>query len=102
VSVEQPRCDAGETAITGPIFGPKMTQTSGEPALREAALLAAQNVQLDDFKKFGKLTRGTRRAYLVRPQDLAVDQDAGGIRLQFTLPPGSYATSLLREFMKSD
>ena len=31
-AVEQARVDAGELAITGPIFGPKMSRPQGEPA----------------------------------------------------------------------
>ncbi|ESS07669.1 MAG: hypothetical protein A07HB70_00210, partial [uncultured archaeon A07HB70] len=46
---------------------------------------------------------GTRRAVQVRT---AVDRDAtaaeDGYRLRFALPPGSYATVLCREYLKTD
>ena len=34
--------------------------------------------------------------------DLAADAESDGLRLSFALPAGSYATVLLREFVKND
>jgi tRNA pseudouridine13 synthase len=45
---------------------------------------------------------GTRRSYVIRPGELDISPVADGLRFQFTLPSGVYATILLREFMKSD
>ncbi|MEF8774407.1 MAG: tRNA pseudouridine(13) synthase TruD, partial [Halobacteriales archaeon] len=42
---------------------------------------------------------GTRRAVLVQT-DLTVDRDP--LRFSFSLPKGSYATVLLREYLKTD
>jgi tRNA pseudouridine13 synthase len=39
VAVEQPRLDARETVLTGPMFGPKMKPTLHEAALREQRVL---------------------------------------------------------------
>jgi tRNA pseudouridine13 synthase len=97
LSREQPRCDAGEIVVAGPIFGLKMPQATGEPAAREARLLARKQLELGQFDSFPKLTRGTRRPYWIRPGPLDVAQDPQGIRLEFSLPAGVYATSLLRE-----
>jgi tRNA pseudouridine13 synthase len=99
---EQERFDAGETVITGPMFGPKMTHPEAEPALREQRVLEASGLSPDQFTKFPKLTAGTRRGYLVRLQSLTVEPETDGIRLAFALPSGSYATSLVREFQKND
>ncbi|NNJ27069.1 tRNA pseudouridine(13) synthase TruD [Alienimonas chondri] len=106
---EQTRVDADETAVTGPIFGPRMKQPTGEPARREAAILADSGLPDDAFRRFAKLTPGTRRPYLVRPADLSIapaDLSAGedgagtsGLRVRFFLPAGSYATVLLRELI---
>jgi tRNA(Glu) U13 pseudouridine synthase TruD len=38
---------------------------------------------------------------LVRLDDLALTREADGLRVEFTLPSGSYATVALREFQKS-
>lgn len=96
---EQPRCDAGETAITGPMFGPKMRSPTGVPAEREARLLESAGLTLDAFRGFGDLVSGTRRPYVIRPGDCAVTQVADGLECRFTLPPGVYATTLLRELV---
>lgn len=96
--VEQPRCDACETVITGPMFGIKMRSATDEPAAREAAVLAAAGLALDSFRGFGDLLNGTRRPYVIRPSDLAVDAVEGDLRFQFTLPAGVYATTCLREW----
>jgi tRNA pseudouridine13 synthase len=98
-ATEQRRCDAGETAITGPIFGPKMKQPSGLSAQREAGVLARAGLTLDAFRAFGDLTSGTRRPFVVRPQELTVRAEPAGLRWEFALPPGVYATTLFREVL---
>ena len=99
---EQTRADAGETGVTGPLFGPKMVAPLGEPARREGAVLAAAGLPDDAFRRFAKLTPGARRPYLVRPTDLSVAATDDGLRVRFFLPPGSYATVLLRELIGDD
>ncbi len=99
VAVEQRRFEAGETVISGPLFGPKMRQPQGEAARREAQLLAAHGLSEDHFRAFPKLTSGTRRPILIRPAAIDVEPHADGLLLRFTLPPGCYATMLLREFL---
>ncbi|HUG89317.1 MAG TPA: tRNA pseudouridine(13) synthase TruD [Planctomycetaceae bacterium] len=99
---EQPRFDAGETVPTGPMFGPKMMQPSGEPGAREQRLLEASGLAPDAFDRYARLTAGARRPLAVRPQELSIEREAAGLRLQFVLPPGAYATVLLREFCKVD
>jgi tRNA pseudouridine13 synthase len=100
VQREQQRCGAGETAVSGPLFGPKMRQPTGEPAQREAAVLTRAELPPDAFRKFPKLTMGTRRPYLVRIDELSIEPHESGLRFRFTLPSGVYATTLLREFQK--
>lgn len=100
VEREQQRFAAREIVISGPMFGPKMKQPAGEVALREARLLERAGIARDQFERFSNLTPGTRRPYLIWPADLKIAPEPDGIRLQFTLPPGSYATVVLREFQK--
>lgn len=97
---DQQRLDAGEIAITGPMFGPKMRGPTGVAAEREAKVLDANQVLPDAFTKFSQLTSGTRRPYSIKPADLTITEDPNGLRFQFTLPPGTYATTLLREFLQ--
>lgn len=102
VAAEQPRYDSGETAVTGPMFGLKMREPTGVPAQRESHLLARSGLGPVHFAKYLNLMTGTRRPYIIRPGELTVQQDAEGMVFEFSLPSGVYATTLLREFMKSD
>jgi len=98
-AAEQRRFDEHETVVTGPMFGPKMIEPAGEVAEREAAILAARGVDRAAFGTFHKLTSGTRRPYVVLPGEFSIAEEPEGLRFRFTLPPGVYATTLLREFL---
>ena len=98
---EQPRFDAREIVISGPIFGPKMKQPTGQIAAREARLLQAAGIPLSAFERYANLTPGTRRPYLVWPEGVQIAAEPEGLRLEFTLPSGSYATVVLGEFQKT-
>jgi len=100
VACEQARCDTGEIAITGPLYGVKMKTPTGIPAQREAALLERAGVTLAAMQAFPDLLSGTRRRYLIRPSDFQVAVESEGLRFQFTLPPGVYATALLEELFE--
>ncbi len=102
LAAEQPRFDTHETVMTGPMFGPKMKPTTDEPATREQRVLDAAQLSPDAFRRYGHLTDGTRRPLLVRPDDLQISAVPDGLLFEFALPSGSYATVLLREFMKAD
>ncbi|MBS0205995.1 MAG: tRNA pseudouridine(13) synthase TruD [Planctomycetes bacterium] len=102
IAAEQPRYDAGETAVTGPMFGLKMREPAGIPQQREADLLAWSGLGPEHFSKYLNLMTGTRRPYVICPGDLQLSADPEGLRFEFSLPSGVYATTLLREFMKSD
>jgi tRNA pseudouridine13 synthase len=99
---EQPRFDAREVVVTGPMFGPKMKAPAGAAADLEHAVLAASGLTLDHFRRFPKLLPGTRRPLLIWPESLSAEMTSDGLRLVFTLPSGAYATTLLREVMKCD
>jgi tRNA pseudouridine13 synthase len=99
---EQPRCTNYETVITGPMFGPKMKQPAGQVADWEAELLAKHQLHISQFANFSQLLSGTRRPYLIRPAAIDIQSNDRGLVFLFTLPSGVYATTLLRELMKSD
>ena len=100
VAAEQVRCDSGETAITGPLFGPKMKAPQADAAALENRVLQAAELTVENFTGFGDLLSGTRRRLLIRPQDLTVTEEPDGLRFQFTLPAGVYATTLLDEIFE--
>lgn len=97
-TIEQPRFEAYETVTTGPLFGPKMRQPVGEPAQREATILEQAGLTAEAFVGFGDELSGTRRPFLVRPQDLIATLEDDSLRLRFILPSGVYATTLLQEW----
>jgi tRNA pseudouridine13 synthase len=99
--VEQARFEARETVHAGPIFGRKTFAASGEAAQRERAVLQEADLKADVFRGFGKLLQGTRRHNLIYLDDLSAEDRGEGVQLAFTLPAGSYATTVLRELMKA-
>jgi tRNA pseudouridine13 synthase len=101
VPATQARFDARQVVTTGPMFGRKTFPARGEAAEREAVILALAGLTPQAFLGFGNLLEGTRRHNLVYVEDLAGTAEGGGVRLEFTLPAGSYATILLREVMKT-
>jgi tRNA pseudouridine13 synthase len=100
--VEQSRLDQGELLLTGPMFGPKMVTAGGQVHSREQGVLHSHQLDSASFERFPRLTPGTRRPLLVRPGTLTVTQVSEGLRFDFDLPSGAYATTLLREFQKDD
>lgn len=102
VETEQQRFDNRETVISGPMFGIKMKTPTGVAAERESRLLAEVDLTPADFRNFKKLVPGTRRPYLIWPQELSIEPESNALRFRFTLPSGVYATVLLREFLKTN
>ena len=103
-AVDQARLDAGELALTGPMFGAVMKAPTVDSAAhaREARLLAAVDLGVADFARLGNLASGTRRTAALRLTDAAVEELApDAIRVTFSLPAGAYATAILREVQKS-
>jgi tRNA pseudouridine13 synthase len=100
LSLEQQRFEAGETVITGPMFGPKMRRPTGTAAEREAEVLREFDLTVEQFAGWKRLLPGTRRPLLAFASGLSVEQTGDSLRLKFALARGVYATTLLREFMK--
>jgi tRNA pseudouridine13 synthase len=99
---EQARLEGGEVSLTGPLFGPKMKPPSDMAAQIETAVLTASGFTADTFSQFAKLTSGSRRPLGIVPTEFSVapDDSAEGLIFRFVLPPGAYATTVLREFIK--
>lgn len=101
IAAEQARLDGREIVPAGPIFGKKMFAAQAAAAEREAAVLGEAGLPGDAFRRFGKLLAGTRRHNYLYVNGLSAALEPDGVRLDFTLPSGSYATTLVREFTKA-
>jgi tRNA pseudouridine13 synthase len=100
----------GRAFVTAPLFGSETELPRGVVGEIEQTVLEAEKVQLHDFysEKLQELSsKGTRRPVLV-PVAVTCNAIQGDelnpgrfkATLQFFLPKGSYATVLLREYMK--
>ena len=99
VSVMERHCSRGRAFVTAPLVGTETDLAEGEPGAIERELLDELDLDPQDFDLPGNFeSTGTRRAILVRT-DLAVDAEE--LRFEFSLPSGSYATALMREYIKS-
>ncbi len=101
-AVDGARAQAFEISATGPLFGSEMRWPAGEPLNREKALFAREGLDEAMLARGGGELLGTRRAYRVQPSDWEVSGAEDGLHLAFSLPPGAYATSLLRELLKME
>lgn len=100
---EQPRADRFEIHPTGILFGSRVSWAGGEPGRIEEAVVAEAGTTKEALVLAAKACgfRGERRALRVRLADLDWSLDGSALTLSFSLPPGAYATSVLRELMKS-
>ena len=98
-AADQPRVDSGELVITGPIPGPKMTSPTELAAKEELRVMEELGLVDEMFSRYPKMTIGTRRRLVEWPEDLSWEWRPEGLRLQFTLASGTYATVLLRELV---
>jgi tRNA pseudouridine13 synthase len=82
---------------TGPMFGVKMRDPEGEPLAIEQRVLReglGEGVDLGSTRNFGE---GTRRPLCLWLDEFGIERLAedSGLRVNFVLPKGGYATSVL-------
>ena len=99
-------CERGRAFVTAPLVGTGTTLADGEPGEIERAVLDDLGLAPADFDLPGEFgSTGTRRAILLRTAiDVTHERNKGGewLNFDFALPKGSYATVLLREYLKGD
>ncbi|MDP6906648.1 MAG: tRNA pseudouridine(13) synthase TruD [Candidatus Thalassarchaeaceae archaeon] len=122
-------CKLGRLAVTGALPGSESIFSNGKPGLIEKEVLEKMDLASQDWIVDGipRLTsKGSRRPLTVPFFDFSVEeagfieasrlssrmeegpregelwnQEGCSIRLRFTLPSGTYATVLMREFMRA-
>ncbi|MDB4440052.1 tRNA pseudouridine(13) synthase TruD, partial [Planctomicrobium sp.] len=98
--VDQLRFDRHEVVTSGPMFGPKMKLPEYDQLNYELRFLSECQLSLEHFNQHKKLTSGTRRPLLLRLEEMKIEQTQDGLRFQFELPKGAYATTIFKEFLK--
>ena len=121
-------CDLGRLITTGPLPGSEISTSDGEPGQLEQATIDAEGLGQTSWniEAIPRLSsKGTRRGLVAEFKEFSVDTvpiadgstldkrweegpgendrwhpEGACVRFRFTLGSGSYATVLLREFMK--
>lgn len=96
---EQKRFDEKEISFTGPIFGIKMLHTKQDSLNFEQEILRENKIDLEIFSKFK--IKGSRRISRILIKKINLKSSESKIELSFFLPKGSFATVVLREFLKN-
>jgi tRNA pseudouridine13 synthase len=104
-AAEAARAAAFEISATGPLVGRRMREPGGAVGGLEAEALAAAGFQEAELESRAlRPLTGRRRPLRFRLTDVAVadgaDDDGPYLELRFALPPGCYATAVLRELGK--
>jgi tRNA pseudouridine13 synthase len=99
---EQSRADRFEISPSAPLFGYQVPMAGGQAGILEESLLAKEGIRPEDFRLGGGLDMpGERRPLRVPVTTASARREEDDLLLCFSLPRGSYATSVLREIMKS-
>jgi tRNA pseudouridine13 synthase len=98
--VEQPRYMAQVISFTAPLYGSKMWAAQAAAGELEAAILAEAGLTLGHFGK--AKVEGSRRLGRLFLQEWQATVADNQLVLAFFLPKGAFATTLLRELMKTD
>lgn len=90
---------------SAPLFGSKVPLAGGKLGEMEQKILGEEDLKLEDFmvSKMPKLgSHGIRRSIRFKIWDVFAEKTEDGVIVGFSIPKGSYATSVLREVMKKD
>lgn len=96
---EAPRALAHEISPSGPLFGAKVTIASPPVGDQELGVLAGFGLEFASFAARRDLP-GVRRPFRVPLTHPEVRAAGGDLEVSFALPPGSYATVVLRELQE--
>lgn len=92
------RLENGDLSPTGPLFGKGKLNVTDTTAILENKILESNPELVEGLLKAG--LKAARRSLRLIPEDFVFEwQDEETLVLSFTLPPGCYATTLLRELV---
>ncbi|WP_273440888.1 tRNA pseudouridine(13) synthase TruD [Sedimenticola selenatireducens] len=89
------RLECMDIHTSGPLWGRGESMVSGEVAELESAVLLPEQFWRDGLERFG--LQMERRSLRVAVSDLTWDRRGDLLELDFSLPKGCFATTLLRE-----
>lgn len=93
----------GKAFVSAPLYGHKSELSGGVQGEIERKIIETENVEKEDFiiPEISSISStGTRRSILAPVNDLEYELQGNALRLKFKLNKGTYATTLLREYMK--
>jgi tRNA pseudouridine13 synthase len=99
IAREQERYLNQEISFTAPIFGPKMWKATDISGDIEEEIWNHAKISYEQLRRLK--VRGTRRLGRLIPI-IEFSREKDGIVVNFALPKGAYATTVLREIMKTD
>ncbi len=94
----------GRALVAGPLVGYATPPPVGVPGELLERVLGEEGVERGQFQVPEApevASRGTWRPVLVPAPPLALSEAESGVRFEFALPKGAYATVYLREFLKT-
>ncbi len=95
---EQVRCQRFELSPSGPLPGPKCLAAAGAQGELEAAVLRELEIDPDWFGKYST-NPGERRPLRTRLREPRVTEIDAGVRIEFELDRGAFATTVLRQLV---
>ncbi len=100
---EQLRADRFEISPTGILFGSRVSWAEGEPGAIERAVVSENGATPESLTEAAKACgfRGERRPLRARLDQVESVLEGNVLTVGFSLPPGAYATNVLRELMKA-
>lgn len=98
ITKEQERYNKKEIGFTAPMYGKDLWKAENESGKLEEDILLKTEISIDKLENY---CSGTRRLGRLLLDNLKVEKVENGIKLNFFLPKGAFATIVLREFMKS-
>jgi tRNA pseudouridine13 synthase len=99
---EAPRAACFEISASGPMFGSRMKQPAGAVLTLEQRILEQEGIGCGAFDLgSGLRLEGERRPLRIPLGDATCRREGDALKLEFSLPRGSYATSVVREITKT-